>query len=845
MATETAPQHQTDNHSRPARRFRRSYPGRHVSQESGHTHGLPQPDLSLDTTPSCKTTLEKVLAFCRGHKSYTPPAEDEPIKSIGPKFDDISRYGISNAKEDKLWQIEATRLLAAVSNFSEPLLFESPIVRWDINKAELEKISELGNQGLHCLNICTHDNQLLLFESMRDLFEPSKYMRARNILSHAFDTVGSASKLGQPNGRERPMDLSIHGKTVEVFCAVVDYTTAVLARFALRGIPTEFWHTRALAGLAKTSAKMKFLFADIEKFALQSLDDGQDVLAKDEVFNVLGSTGKMPVLDIVGPDGQPFQVRQPSKDETGREDATDMMNVRRLLSYDERAVDVYFSDMAMTGSWTIDSVRLALFSFQSSMISGNPTDAFDICSLIYRAGLNGLLTLIHQDRDGELMGSTSREFIRLSYSGFKMLYQVASELRRDGAGIHQGEPRQAHAPDDNNGALLVFDFDEEKARDKREAPGPVLGDKDSFRLDLSTMGDLISVMVPLLCTQPMQLLNLVWAMEIVTGVTSVMHTIDYNTLPGPRFTAFASLRTNVYENVVWPKLEGSDARPLSRSLVAQNRLHTYDQREITDTKVWDGLPISKRHDITGESERKLGELEEKFRRWTIEEKAIVVRKPRFVILLMLGCAVLVIGGIMVGVFLGQRLTGVDPFNITVYAWVLAGFTILVGKSLLVSEWPWREFLRARVPCRSITELQAVTGAEPQEVLEYLLSMEIYTILITKGPYNRPFARRSNDGSDGFSIDVKIELRTLLASGILVIKVAGRKGVGLVCMDLRRGTPGRAKISHSDEITEDEIVLGCFDLQEVFDEDQDIPLLRVQTSWRRIVGIYHRAKKEFR
>lgn len=67
----------------------------------------------------------------------------------------------------------------------------------------------------------------------------------------------------------------------------------------------------------------------------------------------------------------------------------------------------------------------------------------------------------------------------------------------------------------------------------------------------------------------------------------------------------------------------------------------------------------------------------------------------------------------------------------------------------------------------------------RERFEYLLSIELYTILITKGPYAHPIARESKDGGNRLSIDVKVELRILLASDISVVKVAGRQGPGLV------------------------------------------------------------------
>lgn len=50
-------------------------------------------------------------------------------------------------------------------------------------------------------------------------------------------------------------------------------------------------------------------------------------------------------------------------------------------------------------------------------------------------------------------------------------------------------------------------------------------------------------------------------------------------------------------------------------------------------------------------------------------------------------ASLVIGGISIGITVGDRIPGVDPFNITTYCWVLAAFVLLVFKSIRVRDWP--------------------------------------------------------------------------------------------------------------------------------------------------------------
>lgn len=86
------------------------------------------------------------------------------------------------------------------------------------------------------------------------------------------------------------------------------------------------------------------------------------------------------------------------------------------------------------------------------------------------------------------------------------------------------------------------------------------------------------------------------------------------------------------------------------------------------------------------------------------------------------CCVLVTGGIGLGVTVGDRITGVNPFNITTYCWILAAFVALVAKSVRVRvrEWPWNDFLHGQVRCASVSELSSVTRIREQMIIAYLL-----------------------------------------------------------------------------------------------------------------------------
>ncbi len=271
-----------------------------------------------------------------------------------------------------------------------------------------------------------------------------------------------------------------------------------------------------------------------------------------------------------------------------------------------------------------------------------------------------------------------------------------------------------------------------------------------------------------------------------------------------------------------------------------------DKKVSRGTNQWHDLADEGRYRAMQDYEKRVAELKEKAEKWVIEETRITVKATGFVFTVMAASTILVVGGIVAGCLIGNRLAGVDPFNIATFAWVLAGFLLLVTQSARVQEWPWRDFFLSRVPCRSVTELQAATGIDAQQIVEFLLSKESSTILITKGPFNKPFTRKKDDA---FSIDVKIRLDTLVASGIIPVKVASAVGgPGLACLDLREGVGGRAIVQHANYYFENEkLVLGCHGRPEEFDEGNDIRLENIVKigRWQGVMGIYHQPNKKFR
>jgi hypothetical protein len=112
-----------------------------------------------------------------------------------------------------------------------------------------------------------------------------------------------------------------------------------------------------------------------------------------------------------------------------------------------------------------------------------------------------------------------------------------------------------------------------------------------------------------------------------------------------------------------------DVRSLSRCLLAPGRLDGLGRKTVRTTQNLDKLSQKERDAASQDIAKRWVALENEVKGWVFEEKAMRVRYTKYIAIVITLCSVLVIGGIMVGIPLGNRLTGVDPFNITTFAWV--------------------------------------------------------------------------------------------------------------------------------------------------------------------------------
>ncbi|KAK1854070.1 hypothetical protein CCHR01_03263 [Colletotrichum chrysophilum] len=226
----------------------------------------------------------------------------------------------------------------------------------------------------------------------------------------------------------------------------------------------------------------------------------------------------------------------------------------------------------------------------------------------------------------------------------------------------------------------------------------------------------------------------------------------------------------------------------------------------------------------------------------IQETSIVIKCPKYVNTVFGLTVVLVVGGFLCGLLVGSRVDGVDPFNFTVFSWLLGGFILLVAKIMRVSDWTWRDFLQRQVTCRSVCEVANVSELSQQEVLAYLLSSESHQMLRTSGPFQKVFAKSAVE--NGFSIDVNPDIQTLLASGIITVKILTIDGEALVWLRL---IPGSGRVQHipvygkADEVE----IFACVDLPLPDDGSEGLAFSHQKLSWSKVLGVYNAVEKRIR
>lgn len=740
-------------------------------------------------------------------------------KKNSPEFDGLSSYILVKEVHEKLWRMEAERLLDLVKRPDEPLRFSCDALFSGNDEDGYRELSKSCQKIQTAMSICLLDNETINSENCSELTNKDKLSKLIRQAALKENTTKDEASAGTNFRDDKSLDA--------VFC-LVNYISAVLARLISETSPGQYWQCNVLSVLIKRVAKIKVVLTDLHAYSAVAVRAGEAALDK--------------VRDA-GP------VSQSALDE--EEECEELLRLLEanekegLASFEEKRVASYCIEQNKFRSGINACFRFLLRSMRFTNRSGLPATTFELCAVAYETGFEGFKSLLFQDRDLEYSATSDLDTLNTAHSAFSILSQTMFHLKETQE--RQGPPTQRPSRLET---YVEWAYIGSENPDGVDHPDVDLAHCKKGPLRLRTMEEIVTVMVPLFTTCPIFLFEFTNFRSMMALSGNIRD--DVQPYEEGHFSAFFRMYTNDFDATMGQR----DVLRLSQAL----ELGFFSRCSLMSGSAVRGFTsrYSSADDQNAKAAQtlhKLNSIMKDMEEWVIDERSVIIRCGWYVWPIILAAAILVGGGLAIGFEVGERIHGVDPSNLATYLWVVAGFLIVIAKSIHVKTWTWNDFLHRRVRCCSVSELHALTGINEQLIMAKLLHDEGKggvggSVLKICGPYNSVFRRRST--GEGFSIDIPMTTGTLLLSGLTLLKVVTPRGHALVCLDSRRGADLRI-VEHQGVQSNEHLV--CEDINVYHtkssngrgikirgrkrDKEIRLPLTRCKTlKWKRVQGIYN-------
>ncbi|KAL2266688.1 hypothetical protein VTJ83DRAFT_6040 [Remersonia thermophila] len=748
------------------------------------------------------------------------------LKGLDPfrfEYDTLKSYEVNleDVKARSLVRTEAQRLVNIVQNPDTPLVLERCKGLGQGNLDGYKALKIFSRCLIIIKLICQADNYGIGYLNGLEGHTKKVY---HDYLQRIFNDLGEIVLASEDMKEIWPR----HSEFIEDAGALLDLMTGCIARYLVQVAHGKGWRNHQLGALAKFTAKAKVLLG-------KGITESMKVFEKN-ASEVNKEVDKRPTAD---------HQKEPPGVQRGKLVRADI----DIFRTDRDKILEHLRIQERNRSGIMRLLDYVLISFlPGDRHPGFGITEYEICGVVMDTGFHDFQTLLYQDRDFEYASSSDPDCLNCAHSAFRMLDVLGDHFARE----HMKRPPRPDPLPSTTKTTLEWYYSPHDSPAPRHSKSE-MKEMPKRRCELVSMGEIISVMIPLALASPV-----VWTM-CKDLVETFYRTLDpeevVRPFPSRPFNAFARLYTNDFEAARQQRLQ-----PGVLQLADAVATGLFSRTSLLDTSVGSmtknagsegGWTLYKRSESREDREKKLAEAHGIMNTWVYTESAVVVPCGLYVWSVILGVLTLVAGGLAIGLTVQDRIAGVDPFNITMYAWALSALTLLLCKARLVEDWTWNDFLHQRVKCRSVSELHAVTGIHEQLILAKLLYDERDSILRTRGPFNAVFLNKSDAG---FAIDVPLKNKTMLLSGLVLIKVEIALGYALVCLDVRRGTELRT-VNHR-EVNSDKPWLMCPRMDRLAlatvakaygDEPAPPPRFPLKTGpleWRRVEGIYNVLDAEF-
>ncbi|KAJ4299339.1 hypothetical protein N0V90_004584 [Kalmusia sp. IMI 367209] len=728
-----------------------------------------------------------------------------------PKFHDLTAYDTSTEGEIRFWEKEVTRLVKAANSPNTVLLNGEESWFSEADGDGYTNLHKVALQLQDALDICIHDNELLLLEHMPSQTDQHSYSSARGRLLRDYDPETAKERF------QRHLRLDNHND--RYYHALVNYLTAMMLRVLLRTMRGALWEEHCVATVAKFAAKLKVLLNDLPRAASVCLKRTEEVRFRTthqaRVQKRIGYEGERDGQETYEPDNVNVQKDKKDHWQPGRIDA----EMRYFI---------------VAKSFNLGISRL-LLSALSNLSSNEDTemsaDVFDTTVLMYEDYITNRRLLLCSQRDGTIGAAADQRVIASAGAGFKVCLDVWRSLK--------ATPKEKTIVAKDYWTMLSWKWTELDPDTLDPQP-----DHITSSAKLGTMKGVISAFVPysMVCGSfPSLLQDMSNNVSLIADPTAPVKLVRQD----PFLAAFA-VRTSAYMSRRMDIFKDDDACDISQSYLAREKALTRSATDPMLTMYADERKAVSDQTLRSHRDRARREMRkamQEFQTWMIDETTVVIPNRKYAWGFLGGCIMLVLGGLTMGLSVGNRIEGVDPLGFATYCWVLSGFVLLVAKSMRVENWPWSRFFRGQVVCRSLREVVSVTGMDSQTILAILLRLEPRMNLIKRGPFNAVFSKQ---GAEGFAIDVPFRTSTLMEGGLILVKVQSIVGDALVGIRSDLWTRYDSVSPKGDNEKTERVV--CRDFLDPgtwvssATGGQDFPLYTLSRSdiqWFRVVGLFEK------